>query len=89
MILKNIYFFLYSENQINNSIGVAEKGIIMIKCSNGKPSLVFQIQLTTQIIDELESGGIKMLLGSPIKTGINLLPAMPIFIESQKILSMK
>ena len=39
---KNIYFFLYSENQINNTIGVAENGIIMIKCSNGKPSLVFQ-----------------------------------------------
>ena len=39
---KNIYFFLRSENQVNNSIGVSEKGVIMIKCSNGKPSLVFQ-----------------------------------------------
>ncbi len=39
---KTIYSFLDSENLINNSIGVPTRGILMIRCSDGKPSLVFQ-----------------------------------------------
>ncbi len=35
-----IYFFLDSENSISNSIGVLEKGKLMLRCTDGNPSLV-------------------------------------------------